>query len=204
MRKLTFIFAIAIVMIGGGWWLILNMNVEVRRRLQCKANLSQLAFQLSYVFPDDWTPRNIIDQESGVALLSWRVRVLQNVDPSLYSQFDLTEAWDSPQNRPLIKKMPRLYRCPMSDTPLDTGFPDYFTLRVTGDGHFTYESQPVLVVEYPSEIPWTKPMDLNFPSSAAARLQLISGQRFHAHVLLQGATITQLDNLDDLTINASP
>jgi hypothetical protein len=45
--------------------------------------------------------------------MSWLVRVLPYLDggkdtAELYSQFDLSQSWDSPQNRPLLEKMPSI------------------------------------------------------------------------------------------------
>lgn len=46
------------------------------------------------------------------ANLGWRVQVLPYIDPEyneLFQQFDLTQDWDSAQNKPLLEKMPILY-----------------------------------------------------------------------------------------------
>jgi hypothetical protein len=45
--------------------------------------------------------------------LSWLVRVLPYLDADedtaeLFSQFDLSQSWDSPKNRPLLDKMPSI------------------------------------------------------------------------------------------------
>lgn len=43
--------------------------------------------------------------------LSWLVRVLPYIDvhlAELFSQFDMSQSWDSPQNRPLLEKMPAI------------------------------------------------------------------------------------------------
>jgi hypothetical protein len=48
-------------------------------------------------------------------LLSWRVHLLPFVEQtSLYKQFKLDEPWDSPNNKPLIAKMPTIFRSPLS------------------------------------------------------------------------------------------
>lgn len=50
---------------------------------------------------------------SGKPLLSWRVLILPYLDQnSLYREFHLDEAWDSPHNKALIARMPAVYRCP--------------------------------------------------------------------------------------------
>ncbi|MEZ6046212.1 MAG: DUF1559 domain-containing protein [Planctomycetaceae bacterium] len=48
--------------------------------------------------------------ENGYPLLSWRVHILPHIGfKSLYEQFHLNEAWDSPHNLSLIPYMPDLY-----------------------------------------------------------------------------------------------
>jgi hypothetical protein len=45
--------------------------------------------------------------------LSWRVHLLPYLEEqALYSQFNLNEPWDSPQNRPLVEKMPAVFKHP--------------------------------------------------------------------------------------------
>lgn len=54
--------------------------------------------------------------ENGQLKVSWRVHILPYLKQKpLYEQFKLDEAWDSPHNAPLVKRMPEIYRSP--DTP---------------------------------------------------------------------------------------
>jgi hypothetical protein len=54
--------------------------------------------------------------ENGRLKVSWRVHMLPFLDQmSLYQQFKLDEAWDSPNNASLAKQMPATFRSP--DTP---------------------------------------------------------------------------------------
>ena len=49
----------------------------------------------------------------GKPLLSWRVHVLPYLEEqALYDQFKLDEPWDSPHNRKLIEKMPKVFENP--------------------------------------------------------------------------------------------
>src|SRR6516225_223840 len=51
--------------------------------------------------------------KDGKPLLSWRVLILPYIEAgSLYEQFKLDEAWDSPHNLPLLGKMPLNYAPP--------------------------------------------------------------------------------------------
>src|SRR4051794_32667612 len=48
--------------------------------------------------------------KDGRPLLSWRVAILPFIEQDdLYKQFRLDEPWDSPHNRRLLPKMPKLY-----------------------------------------------------------------------------------------------
>ncbi|WP_261037712.1 DUF1559 domain-containing protein, partial [Streptococcus mitis] len=48
--------------------------------------------------------------------LSWRVHILPYLEQdALFNQFKLDEPWDSPNNKPLIAKMPKFYAKPGSD-----------------------------------------------------------------------------------------
>src|ERR1019366_5324763 len=54
-----------------------------------------------------------INDPMGKPLLSWRVAILPYIDQGpLYNQFDLAQSWDSPHNKKLIAKMPRVYVLP--------------------------------------------------------------------------------------------
>ena len=44
--------------------------------------------------------------------LSWRVHLLQVLDPDLYIRFHMDEPWDSPHNKTLITEMPAVFRTP--------------------------------------------------------------------------------------------
>src|SRR5262249_32600764 len=60
-------------------------------------------------------PPAVVYGKYGRPLLSWRVLILPYVEQGdLYSQFKLDEAWDSPNNLPLLEKMPAVYALPGS------------------------------------------------------------------------------------------
>jgi prepilin-type processing-associated H-X9-DG protein len=113
---------------------------------------------------------------NGKPLLSWRVHILPYVERGdLYQQFHLDEPWDSPHNKALIERMPRLYRAPESKGK--PGMTNY--LGVSGaDGIFIRPvagrkigtglmqitdgmSNTIMIVEAPDEsaVIWTKPAD---------------------------------------------
>jgi hypothetical protein len=57
-------------------------------------------------FPSD------IRSAEGKPLLSWRVPLLQVMSgfENIYNEFKLNEPWDSPANKPLLEKMPPIFR----------------------------------------------------------------------------------------------
>src|SRR6478752_129864 len=66
-------------------------------------------------------PAAFIADDDGKPLLSWRVEILPYIDErALYEKFDLAKPWDSPKNKPLIEKMPEVFRCPASRSPAGT------------------------------------------------------------------------------------
>ena len=58
-------------------------------------------------------PLGAICDSEGKPLLSWRVALLPFLDEQeLYDQFQLDQPWDSPANRPLMDRMPKVYANP--------------------------------------------------------------------------------------------
>jgi len=118
-------------------------------------------------------PAYTVDKQ-GRRMHSWRVLLLEFLDPDLYAQYDLGRPWNTPANLAIAKKMKKdgPYRCPDENIkePSWTSYvmvvgPTAFSNGPTGrkleemtDGL----SNTVAVVEMsPSEILWTAPYDLN-------------------------------------------
>lgn len=87
---------------------------EAAMRSQCVNNLKQIALAMhNYHSANNAFPPAFVASKDGKPLLSWRVLILPYVDQKeLFDQFHLDEAWDSPHNKPLIAKMPKVYTCP--------------------------------------------------------------------------------------------
>jgi prepilin-type processing-associated H-X9-DG protein len=120
-------------------------------------------------------PAYTVDKQ-GRRMHSWRVLVLEFLDPDLYAQYDFSRPWNSPANLAFAKKMKKdgPYRCPLEDIkePSWTSYvmfvgPTAFSNGPTGrkleeitEGDGT--TNTVAVVEMsPSGILWTAPYDLN-------------------------------------------
>jgi hypothetical protein len=65
-------------------------------------------------------PPAVVYDKNGRPLYSWRVLILPDLgeDP-LFQAFNLEEPWDSPNNRPLVASMPRVFRDPGRDAGPD-------------------------------------------------------------------------------------
>lgn len=94
------------IMIGG-----YEREVTLRR-------LSMLAAAMNaYHEKNGSYPSKAITAEDGTPLLSWRVQLLQfmgDEEMTLYKQFNLSEPWDGPTNRPLLDKMPFVFAYPVT------------------------------------------------------------------------------------------
>lgn len=145
---------------------------EAARRTMSTNNMKMLGIAL---LSDENTHRKfparaIVDRE-GKPLLSWRVAILPYLDQDdLYRQFHLDEPWDSPHNKKLIARMPRVFRNPSSAAaphtttylgPVGPGlfFDGVKSRRVAdiADGM----SNTVMLVEANDDqaVIWTKPVD---------------------------------------------
>ena len=133
-------------------------------------------------------PAAAIVGPNGTPLLSWRVAILPYLGESekaLYGQFKLSEPWDSPHNKVLLAKMPKVYAPVVAkDGEKDKNVTHY--LGFVGGGTLFERDQMVninsvidgtsntlMIAEAVTGVPWTKPEDLAFtgaaccPSSAA-------------------------------------
>ena len=147
---------------------------ETGWRAQSTNNLKQIGLGLlNAESKDGHFPPPAICDDSGKPLLSWRVAILPYLhEEQLYKQFDLTQPWDSPKNKRLLIRMPRVYRVPGGKVH---GIGNTCYLAPVGEnaaffgtqGRKTSEfqrgtSRTYLVVEAAPDraVPWTKPADL--------------------------------------------
>lgn len=109
----------------------------------------------------------------GNALLSWRVALLPFLgEDGLYKLFKLNEPWDSPQNKKLLARMPRVFVPPGVKTrEAYTTFYQVFVgphaafekhRGIPAAGFADGTSNTVLIAEAAHAVPWTKPEDIPF------------------------------------------
>lgn len=149
---------------------------EAADRTKTSNNLRQVALALhnyASTYQDRLPPAAIYSQD-GKPLLSWRVTLLPFVEEAtLYKQFKLDEPWDSPNNRALLSRMPKVYERfgVVTAEPGVTFFRTFTgegTLYSGPRGTSPYRisdipdgaSNTVFAVEATDAVPWSKPEEL--------------------------------------------
>ncbi|MEY3227358.1 MAG: hypothetical protein RLZZ536_1977 [Planctomycetota bacterium] len=103
--------------------------------------------------------------------LSWRVHLLQVLDPDLYIRFHMDEPWDSPHNKTLIPEMPTAFRTPAVTEPGKTSLHVFLGPDTICGADETYSfdgvTDPSKIVLAVSAGPdtaeiWTKPAGLKY------------------------------------------
>jgi hypothetical protein len=119
-------------------------------------------------------PGDAFRDASGKSGFSWRVYILPFLDQGeLYNEFDLDQPWDSPHNKPLIEKMPKVYESRWLGIPPghtnflapvgeDTifGGDKSISIRHILDG--TSNTAALVEVKPSLSVPWTAPQDYAF------------------------------------------
>jgi Protein of unknown function (DUF1559) len=180
-RRLYHLFA-ALAIIGGtitlctGFFFLMSpMVAEKAARMSSTSNMKQLALaahnsndsmdEMPGPFVDGEMARTI--PEDPTLRLSWRVALLPYIEAShLYSDIALTEAWDSPTNRPVTNTH---YR-PFAD-PLD-GKSTLTPYRVFYDNGALWDTDPkrrvaldkipddaantIMIAESTAQVPWAQ------------------------------------------------
>ena len=147
------------------------------------SNMKQIATAMvSYManHHDSYPPA--IVEKDGKPLLSWRMAILPYVnEDALYKQFHLDEAWDSPHNLEIARKMPSIFQSPDSPGDGKTRVMVFTGKGAAFDGGKKIRmmeivngtSHTIMFVEAGAEkaVPWTKPEDLPFdPENPLAAL----------------------------------
>ncbi len=163
---------------------------EAANRLQCANNLKQIGIAM-HNYHDQYHrfPPAVKRSPDGRPLYSWRVLLLPYSEQELlYRQFKLDEPWDSPNNRPLLAQMPKVFKCPATDNTstlyqviVGPGAlfesPQGPTIAEITDG----TSNTLMVVEGAEAVPWTKPADLSYaPNGPVPRFASYHSGGFNA------------------------
>jgi hypothetical protein len=170
--------------------------VQVRQaalRISSMNNLKQLGIAMhNYHDVTGSFPTAAVYDAAGKPLLSWRVMLLPYIEQdALYREFRLDEAWDSPHNKKLLAKMPKLYADVTGKAPPNTTYYQGFVgpgaifdgkrgIRIPvdiPDG----TSNTFMFVEAGKPVPWSKPEDVPYdPKKPVPKLGGIFGGAFNA------------------------
>lgn len=179
-----------------------------KRKVQqtdCYSNLKAIGVALlQYHQKYGHFPPAYISGKENVPLHSWRVLLLEFLDPDLFASYDFNEPWDSPNNQKLLDKMPRCFRCPNSQPSTDTSyvvivgkntaFPGEKTTRK--DDIKKAKGKTILVIEVSnSDIKWMEPRDVPYEKVAIGRTnraRISSNDPLGPAVCFADATLSRL------------
>ena len=156
-------------------------------------NLKQIGIAYhSYVDTYGRCPDNILDGDNK-PILSWRVVLLPYLEEEkLFKEFKLDEPWDSKTNKPLIEKLPKVYKPIRVTAEKGETFYRGFCCRDS-----TFEPAPRGNKKFPASFPdgtsntllafeagepciWSKPDDLGDAKAALPKLGGLFEGDFHA------------------------
>lgn len=149
----------------------------------------------------------------GQPYLSWRVHFLPYLEQQeLYSQFHLSEPWDSDHNRALLDQMPDVYRSSGGGDPTKTrilfltGPQTVFDGTINGDFRKVTDgtSNTLLAIIVPAEqaVPWTQPADAVFdPDDPLSVVQPVPPDGIRV-LFLDGSVKTLPADIDAKTFKA--
>jgi Protein of unknown function (DUF1559) len=161
-----FCWAIGIVF---GW------DRESRNLARCSANLAAIGAAMhDYHAKYGHFPPAYVADAKGTPSQSWRVLLLEFLDPALFRAYDFSQPWDSPHNRKLASRMPAVYACPSRSGPEgeirtsyvvivgpETAFPGTETVKISDVRDVSSGIPVILVAEVANvDVPWMEPRDL--------------------------------------------
>jgi uncharacterized protein (TIGR03067 family) len=157
-----------------------RVREAVARNLSAN-NLKQIGIAMhNYHDAHNALPLHAIYGKDGkTPLLSWRVAILPYIDNgALYKEFKLDERWDSPHNKKLIPKMPKLYEVGIGKAGEGQTYYQVFmgsgtvfdgTKKVMFKDIARGTDQTALAVEATEPVIWTKPADVTLPADKDMR-----------------------------------
>ncbi len=151
---------------------------EAANQIQSANNMKQIGLALHNYHDTYGTfPPAVVYSADGKPLYSWRVLILPFLgERRLFSQFKLDEPWDSPNNRPLLAQMPKVYGHPAQGRPTEP-YGTHYQVLTGGGAMFDVgpNNRPkrfaditdgtattIMVVEAAKPVPWTQPEDLPY------------------------------------------
>lgn len=154
--------------------LMISKAQNTASRVMAMNNMKQIGVAMHNYYSDHGVlPAPYTMDKKKKPLLSWRVHILPYIEQSeLYKQFKLDEPWDSPNNKKLLKLIPRIF-APLDNQQLAAKgmttlvVPVHQKSMFPGDKGIQFNdvsdgtSNTIMVTEVDPEhaVPWTKPAD---------------------------------------------
>ena len=181
--------------------------------VQSSTNLHLIGTAMNEYVRDhgDFPPAVFYDKDDK-PLYSWRVLLLPYLkEKSLWAQFELDEPWDSPNNKPLLARMPHAFM-PPSQTKPEEPYATHYQVFTGGGAMFDADPnvwphtiqeiasangtrKTLMVVEATEPVPWTKPEDLPYsPDRPLPKLGLFSSG---IHILTANSAVHRLPSDTD-------
>jgi hypothetical protein len=186
-------------------------------RVQAMNNLKQIALAFHMYHDQNGAfPPPVVYSSEGKPLYSWRVLLLPYLEQDqLYRQFKLDEPWDSPNNKPLLVRMPRVFIHPDQGKP---GDPYATCYQVFTGGGAIFDTDPkaskrtimsitdgtsntILVVEAADLVPWSAPGDVAYsPDIPLPKFGM--GQKKFNVAMADGSALSLGQDTDERTLRA--
>jgi hypothetical protein len=191
-----------------------HLQEEVQR-ISSTNNLDNIGIALSnYHNSHNSFPVSSPLKKTDPVQLSWRVQLLPFLgEEALYREFKLDEQWDGPNNKKLIDRMPKVYRCPLATAPPGQTYYKVFSgggavfepgrqMRVSDIRDGLYNT--ILAVEGGDPVIWTKPDDIPFdPVKPLPNLSLQRNRRIRVLMAYGPIRIIDLDRVSEKTLKAA-
>jgi hypothetical protein len=182
-----------------GYCVVLLPIVWPDRKLESSTKLKELGLAMMLYEEDHGSLPPAVLRDPGLGdrgqPYSWRVALLPYLGESeLYSQYRRDEPWDSPANKAVLARMPRVFAPPVGRAAdglthyqvlvgPGTAFerPDLRLNTFRADCFPRGAAQTILVVEAAAPVPWTKPVDLSYtPDGPLPKVGGLVRNGFHA------------------------
>jgi hypothetical protein len=156
--------------------LLVERTLDARAETRCSANLAAIGVAMhDYHAKYGHFPPAYVADAQGRPIHSWRVLLLEFLDPALFRQYDFREPWNGPHNFKLARNMPLVYVCPSRHghgdpkrtsyaviAGAESAFPGSGVVKMADICDATSDQfPPLLVAEVASlDIMWSEPEDV--------------------------------------------